>query len=191
MNAITFNLVEEAARGWEAMDDQVHLWRGRCIDCFTEAERSISQALILLRDHFGHELVVKQGHLFGQKLTDLGEALAHPRIQEIKTAKKAAQSLERFVQYAELRKDLCHGDMTVYANRQGLWLAQFKVICLGSQTVKTHQMVIDQDSADETLKLLRKTVQSLCKCLANFMDARAEWAVAPSTPSAPAGQAFR
>ncbi|WP_033926509.1 hypothetical protein [Sphingomonas sp. 35-24ZXX] len=191
MNAITLNLVEEAARGWEAMDDQVHLWRGRCIDCFTEAERSISQTLIFLREHFGHEFVVKQGHLFGQKLTDLGEAFAQPKIQEIKTAKKAAQALERFVQYAELRKDLCHGDMTVYANRQGLWLAQFKVICLGSQTVKTHQMVIDHDSADETLKLLRKTVQSLCKCLANFMETPPESTVSPSSPSAPAAPASR
>lgn len=191
MTAIALNFADPTFNDWRRIEDKVHLWRGSCIDWFTKAEMSVSATLIDLREHFDKKICVKQGYLFGQKLAVLRETLGQPQFRQMKTAKKAMQSLDSFMIYADLRNDICHGDMTVYMNRQGLWMAQFTLICLGGATVDTRQMAMDEAKASETVKSLGQKVQSLSQSLGNFREAQSGCTGTPVTPSAPAAQGSR
>ncbi|MDM7955038.1 hypothetical protein [Blastomonas sp.] len=192
MNAITWNLAEEAACGWEPVEDTVHIWRAKCMSCYSEAEYAISETIALLRKVTGKSSGSKTGHLFGHKVAELAARFSQPDIKALKRARKASQSLDKFQSQGAWRNILNHSAMTVYASREGSWLAEFKMITLSEANSTTSRTFIDEAMAQDMLLGLRSAVQSLATNLQHFRTELAAEGKAPSvTPSAPGAQGSR
>jgi hypothetical protein len=192
MNAITLNIAEEAARDWESVGDTVHIWRAKCMSCYAEAEYAISETITLLRKVIEKSPGPKAGYLFGHKIAELGESFTQPDIKALKRARKASQSLDKFQTQAAWRNILNHGALTVYASREGAWLAEFKMITFSEASSTTSRTFIDEAMAHEMLQGLRSAVQSLVTNLQHFRTELTAKGNAPYiTPSAPAAQASR
>ncbi len=156
------------------------------MDCYTDAEYAVSETIVLIRKASGETAGFKAGYLFGHKLAELAASFGLPNIKNIKRSGKASQALERFQQQAAWRTTLNHGAMTVYASREGFWLAEFKMIIFADMASTTTRTFVDEARAQEMLVRLKSSVQSLVSNLQHFRAELELVGKAPSiTPSAP------
>jgi hypothetical protein len=187
MNAFSPIVPLSSTPDWDGAQKEVHLWLGHCLDCFTQAESKVAEALLLLARSFPKCVKLGKAHSFGHKLQLLREVLESQSALEAKRARLALQSLDRFQPFVELRNHVCHGAMTVYLTRDGRWLVELKLVQLTSSTITTSQVMIDPCAAQVKLNGLRSVVQSLSAQLTNLC-ASLDVQEAP-TPSAPEAQA--
>lgn len=189
MNAFAPIAHTSPSADWDQAQAELHLWLGRCVDSFTEAEKKVSETLQHLARHYPEDVKLHKAHLFGQKLQLLLEALEAPLKMDQRRARLAFQALNSFLSFAELRNAVCHGASTLYLGRDGQWLVELKTLQLATSTIVTTQLIIDKAASEEKLRALKSATQSLSAQLANLC---ASLAVPASTnPSAPAGQASR
>ncbi|MFZ5701055.1 MULTISPECIES: hypothetical protein [Pseudomonadota] len=189
MNALTSLGPAAPLADWDRAQIDLHLWLGRCLDCFTQAESVVSASLLLMAHQSSVCVELGKAYLFGQKLQILRNGLQALEATDPKRARLAIHSLDRFQPYADLRNSVCHGASTLYLDKDGHWLVELKLTQLSATAIVTSQVFIDQAAAAEKLKGLKSAVQSLGARLSNLSAVLSLPDVA--TPSAPAAQASR
>ncbi|MBL0967334.1 MAG: hypothetical protein IBJ05_11030 [Blastomonas sp.] len=189
MNALTSLGPPAPLADWDQAHIELHLWLGRCLDCFTQAESVVSATLLLLARRSSDSVELGKAYLFGQKLQILRNGLQALDAVDHKPARLAIHALDRFQPYADLRNSVCHGASTLYLDRHGHWLVELKLTQLTASAIVTSQVFIDQAAAAEKLKGLKSAVQSLSARLNNLSAVLSLPDVA--TPSAPAAQGSR
>ena len=103
---------------------EIAAWRGRCLDLFAKGERSVSQALEVLR---ACDPSIKIKHLASQRLNDLvgvtsALTLTGKQRKSLDSALKAWEAVDA------RRKLFAHGVATPLLDKQGSWHIRFDFI---------------------------------------------------------------
>jgi hypothetical protein len=146
----------------------VNAWRGACLQSFAEAEEAVCEALVALNAVDERGLTVKLGHLIGQKLEDLSNAIGPdgPFSDEGKAAFKA---LADFRSHEDIRAHLAHGVAYSFVERNGEWVVVFRSLAVRSGKPERETRTIDKAEALAMQKALRSHTQSLCDNLRNLV----------------------
>lgn len=136
---------------------EIDSWRGRSLDLFARAERSIG---IALEATSTSGRIIKLRHLAGQRLEDLVQLVT----AEQATTKQAEALVKAISKWREVevhRAFLAHGIARELLDRHGAWHVQFDLTAYKTNVPTLERMVLSRSEALEFEKNLEESFKAL------------------------------
>lgn len=140
---------------------------------FAQAEAAVSETLLLLAGIPAGGARVQLRRLVGQRFEDLRMAVSAEGPFG-KQGPRAAAALAAFLQHESLRPILCHGTARVTVDRQGEWVAIFKLLAFRGREAERMSVVLEQREAEALLAALKLHTQKLASALQSLRSRIAE-----------------
>ena len=127
----------------DAARTEIEAWRGRCLNVFSRAEKSVTESLVKAREA---DAKIRLEPLAGQRLAALKNLVAEqPATESQNRAMTAALLL--WQQHDEKRPFFSHGITTELIDRTGQWHVQIDFIVVQKSACEPRRMILSKTEA--------------------------------------------
>lgn len=156
---------------WQAIFDEINLWRGRCLHHYTVAEAAVTQTLEALAGVAAIGSPVPLRHSVGQRFEDLAKLIG-PEGPFASQGAKASKSLDTFRnKQLPFRAMLCHGRAKSYVGRSGKWVVVMTKLSLVKGAAQTETKALEQAEALQLEIELKRDTLALADALGKLRKA--------------------
>ena len=152
---------------WTRVAQDVNIWRGASLQCFASVEAAVTETLLHLSAIPGRGDGVRLRHLVGQRLDDLAQVVGEGGAFATE-GRSVALLLAAFRCHEALRTMLAHGQTKLALERNGRWIAIFRIVSIRAKQAERSELVLEESDAAGKLQDLKAISQKLCSALGNF-----------------------
>jgi hypothetical protein len=145
--------------------DDVHRWRGRCVDCFARIEQGVDGAVAAMAAS-GREASVRRAPMFGLRIEMMRSALSTASFAQ--HGQKALKALEHIEPHLRLRNPMVHGVGRVWIDARGNWLWTYEYLPSGKNS-QVERGMIEQVTGERLESELSRQARSLNDLLRNLI----------------------
>jgi len=160
-------ITAEREPDWTRVAQDVNTWRGASLQCFASVEAAVTETLLHLSAIPGRGDDVRLRHLVGQRLDDLAQVVGEGGAFATE-GRGVVPLLAAFRCHEALRTMLAHGQAKLALERNGRWIAIFRIVAIRAKQAERSELVLEESDAAGKLQELKAISQKLCSALGNF-----------------------